>query len=90
MVWVCVRRICTHTVGDLYLLGGTHGLGVCTQNLYPYSGRLISARRHTWSGCVYAESVPILVMSEFPKVCKYSSTQAISPQCLNVFTSNLI
>ena len=29
-------------------------------------------------------------MSEFPKVCKYSSTQAISPQCFNVFTSNLI
>ena len=31
-----------------------------------------------------------VVMSEFPKVRKYSSTQAISPQCLNVFTSNLI
>ena len=31
-----------------------------------------------------------IVMSEFPKVCKYSSTQAISPQCLNVFTSNLL
>ena len=29
-------------------------------------------------------------MSEFPKVCKYPSTQAISPQCLNVFTSNLV
>ena len=35
-------------------------------------------------------SILSLVMSEFPKVCKYSSTQAISPQCLNVFTSNLI
>ena len=31
-----------------------------------------------------------VVMSEFPKICKYSSTQAISPQCLNVFISNLI
>ena len=29
-------------------------------------------------------------MSEFPKVCKFSSTQAICPRCLNVFTSNLI
>ena len=29
-------------------------------------------------------------MSEFPKVCKFSSTQAISPQYLNVFTTNLI
>ena len=37
----------------------------------------------------YTTSLQV-VMSEFPKVCKYSSTQAISPQCLNVFTSNLI
>ena len=29
-------------------------------------------------------------MSEFPKVCKFSSTQAISPQYLNVLTSNLV
>ena len=29
-------------------------------------------------------------MSELPKVCKFSSTQAISPQYLNVLTSNLI
>ena len=29
-------------------------------------------------------------MSEFPKVCKCSSTQAISPQCFNVFASNLV
>ena len=31
-----------------------------------------------------------IVMSEFPNAGKCSSTQAISPLCLNVFTSNLI
>ena len=29
------------------------------------------------------------MISEFPKVCKCSSTQAISPPCLNLFASNL-
>ena len=29
-------------------------------------------------------------MSEFPKVCKFSSTQAISPQYLNMCTSKLV
>ena len=34
--------------------------------------------------------IQYIAMSEFPKVCNCSSTQAISPQCLNVFISNLV